>query len=592
MIKLFRFLKPYWWQVIILVLATAAQVYTTLQLPALMADIINDGIVAGNTDFIWATGLQMIGLTAISAVASLISSYFAARVGTNYARDIREAVFIKIINFNLVDLKEFSTASLLTRTTNDVNQVQMTTIMILSMMLRAPLFLVISIIMAIQTAPDMSWIIIVGAAAILGSTVTIMALVIPKFKVYQDYIDKVTLITRENLTGLKVVRAFDNEKIEKKKFDKANDALTKIIIFIDKILELQNPIINIIFNGTTLLCSWIGISLLSKDFAYLGNMAAFAQYVGHIMISFLMMSLLFVMLPRANVSARRINAVLNTKSKIHWNEKTNGIPDKKASVEFKNVDFCYPEASEKVLDNVSFKAEAGETTAFIGSTGSGKSTLINLVPRFYEATNGEVLVNGLSVSEYEKKDLMKRIGFVPQRGMLFSGTVKSNIKFGAPTATDEQVEKAAKIAQADSFINKLPKQYNSHIAQGGSNVSGGQKQRLSIARAICKKPDIFIFDDAFSALDMKTDAKLRKALKEVTEEAVVLIVAQRISTIKDADQIVVLNNGHVVGKGKHLELLRDCKVYQEIVKSQLSEKEFEAELKLASKAKSGKEAHA
>lgn len=592
MIKLFRFLKPYWWQVIILVLATAAQVYTTLQLPALMADIINDGIVAGNTDFIWATGLQMIGLTAISAAASLISSYFAARVGTNYARDIREAVFIKIINFNLVDLKEFSTASLLTRTTNDVNQVQMTTIMILSMMLRAPLFLIISIIMAIQTAPDMSWIIIVGAAAILGSTVTIMTLVIPKFKVYQDYVDKVTLITRENLTGLKVVRAFDNEKLEKKKFGKANDTLTKIIIFIDKILELQNPIISIIFNGTTLLCSWIGISLLSKDFAYLGNMAAFAQYVGHIMISFLMMSLLFVMLPRANVSARRINAVLNTKSKIHWNEKTNGIPDKKASVEFKNVDFCYPEASEKVLDNVSFKAEAGETTAFIGSTGSGKSTLINLVPRFYEATNGEVLVNGLSVSEYEKKDLIKRIGFVPQRGMLFSGTIKSNIKFGAPTATDEQVEKAAKIAQADSFINKLPKQYNSHIAQGGSNVSGGQKQRLSIARAICKKPDIFIFDDAFSALDMKTDAKLRKALKEVTEEAVVLIVAQRISTIKDADQIVVLNNGHVVGKGKHLELLRDCKVYQEIVKSQLSEKEFEAELKLASKAKSGKEAHA
>lgn len=592
MIKLFRFLKPYWWQVIILVLATAAQVYTTLQLPALMADIINDGIVAGNTDFIWATGLQMIGLTAISAATSLISSYFAARVGTNYARDIREAVFIKIINFNLVDLKEFSTASLLTRTTNDVNQVQMTTIMILSMMLRAPLFLIISIIMAIQTAPDMSWIIIVGAAAILGSTVTIMTLVIPKFKVYQNYVDKVTLITRENLTGLKVVRAFDNEKLEKKKFGKANDTLTKIIIFIDKILELQNPIISIIFNGTTLLCSWIGISLLSKDFAYLGNMAAFAQYVGHIMISFLMMSLLFVMLPRANVSARRINAVLNTKSKIHWNEKTNGIPDKKASVEFKNVDFCYPEASEKVLDNVSFKAEAGETTAFIGSTGSGKSTLINLVPRFYEATNGEVLVNGLSVSEYEKKDLMKRIGFVPQRGMLFSGTVKSNIKFGAPTATDEQVEKAAKIAQADSFINKLPKQYNSHIAQGGSNVSGGQKQRLSIARAICKKPDIFIFDDAFSALDMKTDAKLRKALKEVTEEAVVLIVAQRISTIKDADQIVVLNNGHVVGKGKHLELLRDCKIYQEIVKSQLSEKEFEAELKLASKAKSGKETHA
>ena len=581
MLKLMRFLKPYWWQVIILLFATGLQVYTTLRLPALMADIINNGIVPGDTGYIWMTGLRMIGLTVISAVGSLISSYFAARVGTSYARDIRRAIFTKILSFNLLDLKEYSTASLLTRTTNDVNQVQMVTIMLLSIMLRSPLFLIISIIMAVQTAPDMSWIIWIGAMAVVGTAIMIMSLVMPKFKLFQNLIDKITLITRENLTGLKVVRAFDNEKLEKKKFVKTNDKLTNLLIFIDKILELQNPLINIIFNGTTLLCSWIGISLLSKDFAYLGNMTAFAQYATFVMMSFLMMSLIFVMLPRANVSVHRINDVLMTKNRIRWLDKTDGMPEKIASVEFKNVDFCYPEASEKVLDNISFKAQAGETTAFIGSTGSGKSTLINLVPRFYEASAGDILVNGLSVKKYDKKDLISRIGFVPQRGMLFAGSVKSNIKFGAPNASDEQMRKAARIAQAENFIEKLPEKYNAHISQGGTNVSGGQKQRLSIARAICKNPEIFIFDDAFSALDMKTDAKLRAALKEVTASAVVLIVAQRVSTIKDADQIVVLNNGKVVGKGKHLELLKSCKIYQEIVKSQYSDKEYAAELKKA-----------
>ena len=581
MLKLMRFLKPYWWQVIILLFATGLQVYTVLRLPALMADIINNGIVPGDTGYIWMTGLRMIGLTVISAAGSLISSYFAARVGTSYARDIRRAIFTKILSFNLLDLKEYSTASLLTRTTNDVNQVQMVTIMLLSIMLRSPLFLIISIVMAVQTAPDMSWIIWIGAMAVVGTAIMIMSLVMPKFKLFQNLIDKITLITRENLTGLKVVRAFDNEKIEKKKFVKTNDKLTNLLIFIDKILELQNPLINIIFNGTTLLCSWIGISLLSKDFAYLGNMTAFAQYATFVMMSFLMMSLIFVMLPRANVSAHRINDVLMTKNRIRWLDKTDGMPEKIASVEFKNVDFCYPEANEKVLDNISFKAQAGETTAFIGSTGSGKSTLINLVPRFYEASAGDILVNGLSVKKYDKKDLISRIGFVPQRGMLFAGSVKSNIKFGAPNASDEQMRKAARIAQAENFIEKLPEKYNAHISQGGTNVSGGQKQRLSIARAICKNPEIFIFDDAFSALDMKTDAKLRTALKEVTASAVVLIVAQRVSTIKDADQIVVLNNGKVVGKGKHLELLKSCKIYQEIVKSQYSDKEYAAELKKA-----------
>ena len=583
MLKLFRFLKPYWWQVLILLAATTTQVYTTLRLPALMANIINNGIVPGNIEFIWREGLIMILLAAVSAVAALVSSIFSARVGTCFARDIRAAIFTKVINYAIHDVQEFSTASLLTRTTNDVNQVQAVTIMILAMMVRAPLFCVISVIMAIQTAPDMSWIILVGAAAILGSVVLIMSLVIPKFKVFQTLVDKITLLTRENLTGLRVVRAFNNEKLEKEKFEKTNNILTKLLIFIDKILELQNPIINIVFNGTTLLCSWIGISLLTKDFAYLGNMTAFAEYTTHVMISFLMMSMLFVMLPRANVSAHRINEVLDKTSKLTWKGKTDKAPERWPSVEFKDVSFAYPKAEEKILDDISFKVSGGETTAFIGSTGSGKSTLVNLIPRFYEATEGEVLINGINVKDYNKKDLISRIGFVPQRGILFAGTVKSNIKFGAPNATDEQMHKAARIAQAENFIDKLPEKYNYHIAQGGTNVSGGQKQRLSIARAICKNPDILVFDDAFSALDMKTDAKLRCALKEVTKDVAVIIVAQRVSTIKDADQIIVLNNGKMVGKGNHLELLDTCRVYQEIVKSQLSEKEFAAELNLAKK---------
>ncbi len=583
MLKLMRFLKPYWWQVLILLFTTAVQVYTTLSLPALMADIINDGIVPGNTDYIWLTGLKMIGITLISAVSSLVSSYFAARIGSNYARDLRAKVFVQVLNFSLTDSKDFSTASLITRTTNDITLIQNTTIMIFAIMLRAPLFCIISIIMAIQTAPDMSWIILVGAAAILGSAVLILSVVIPKFKIFQDLVDKITLITRENLTGLKVIRAFNNEGLERKKFNKENVKMTKLLIFIDKVMELQNPLINIIFNGTTLLCSWIGISLLTKDFAYLGNTTAFAQYVTHVMISFLMMSVLFAELPRANVSAKRVNEVLKKVSKIKWLNKTDGKPEKSPSVEFKNVDFSYPGAEEKVLDDISFKAVAGETTAFIGSTGSGKSTLINLVPRFYEASEGEVLINGLSVDKYSKEDLIDKIGFVPQRGMLFAGTIRSNIKFGAPGAPDSRMHKAARIAQAENFIEKLPKKYDAPVSQGGTNVSGGQKQRLSIARAICKEPDIYVFDDAFSALDMKTDLKLRQALKEVTENSVVLIVAQRVSTIKDAEQIVVLNNGKIVGKGKHLELLNDCKVYREIVKSQLSDKEFKHEIKLAEK---------
>lgn len=582
MLKLFKFLRPYWWQVLILMFATGGQVFATLQLPALMADIINNGIVVENTDYIWQTGWIMVGIALASAGCALLSGYMSSKVGANFARDIRTAIYEKVINLNMVDIKDYSTASLINRTTNDVNKVQDVTMMMLSVMLLAPMFCIISLFMAVKTAPDMTWIIAIGVVAILTSVIIIMSLVMPKFKIFQKLIDKITLITRENLTGLRVIRAFNNERLEKKKFENTNDELTRLSIFLDKILKLEGPLVNIIFNGLTLLCSYIGVSLLTKDFSYLGNMSAFAQYVSFVMMSFLMMSIMFVMLPRANVCAGRINEVLKIKPKIKWQKETKGMPEKIASVEFRKVDFRYPGAEEKVLDDITFTAKMGETTAFIGSTGSGKSTLINLIPRFYEATSGEILINGLDIRNYTKNDLIKRIGLVPQRGILFAGTVKSNIMFGASNASLDQVKKAAEIAQASDFIEKLPNGYNSHIAQGGSNVSGGQKQRLSIARAICKNPNIFIFDDSFSALDMKTDTKLREALAPITKDMVVLVVAQRVNTIKNADQIIVLNEGKVVGKGKHSELLKKCKTYQEIVKSQLSEKEFAKEMRLAS----------
>ncbi len=561
-------------------LATGGEVFGTLQLPALMADIINNGIAAENTDYIWQTGLVMVGIAILSAMCALASSFLSAKVGANFARDIRDDLYKKVTSLNMADIRNYSTASLINRTTNDVNQVQQVTMMMLSVMLLAPMFCIVSLIMAIRTAPDMTWIMTVGIAAIVTSVVIIMMMVIPKFKIYQKLLDRITLITRENLTGLRVIRAFNNESLEREKFESTNDDLTKLSIYLDKILKLAGPIINIIFNGLTLLCTYIGITLLNKDFSYLGDMSAFAQYVSFVMMSFLMMSMMFVMIPRANVCAGRINEVLKIKPKIQWRTGTNGIPSKVASVEFRNVDFRYPGAEEKMLDNITFTAKAGESTAFIGSTGSGKSTLINLVPRFYEVTSGEILVNGINVKDYQKDDLMKRIGLVPQRGLLFAGTVKSNIMFGALNATMDQVKDAARIAQADKFIEKLSGGYDAHIAQGGTNVSGGQKQRLSIARAICKNPDIFIFDDSFSALDMKTDARLREALHPITKDMVVLVVAQRVNTIKNANQIVVLDEGKIVGKGTHVELLKKCKVYKDIVKSQLSDKEFEKEMRI------------
>ncbi|MBQ6354969.1 ABC transporter ATP-binding protein [Candidatus Saccharibacteria bacterium] len=576
MLRFFRYLGPYWLKVILLIAAIGGQVWGTLELPALMAKIVNEGIATGNDSVIWGIGLQMLGCTAIAASCALVASFYSSRVGAAVARDIRDDVYQKILSFSIAEIDKFSTASLITRTTNDIAQVQQTIILCLSMLLRVPMMAAGAIYEAIKTAPDMTWIILLAVGALLVSAVAIVGLALPKFKIFQELLDKITLLTRENLTGLRVIRAFNKQSYERKKFEKENNAITRANIFINNVMSFQVPIMTLIFNGTTLLCIWVGISLLTTNMSYLGDMMAFMQYAIQVVLSFLFLVVLFVLLPRANVSAKRINEVLKTKPKVIWKEKTKGTPEKSPSVEFKNVSFAYDNAETNALEKVSFKAEAGKTTAFIGSTGSGKSTLVNLIPRFYDTTKGEVLINGINVKNYAKKDLMKRIGLVPQKGVLFAGSIKSNIAFGNSKA---DVKSAAEIAQAKEFIEKLPKNYDNHIAQGGTNVSGGQKQRLSIARVIAKKPEIYVFDDSFSALDMKTDAKLRKALEPATKSSVVLIVAQRVSTIKNADQIIVLDQGKVRGVGSHKELLKSSEIYREIVKSQFSDEEYKKELK-------------
>ncbi len=561
----------------------ALQVWAGLQLPAMMANIINHGIIAGDLNYIWLTGIWMIGFALLASLCAFTANFLSAWLGARFIRDVRHDFFAHVLSLSIAENDQFSTASLITRTMNDIFQTQQAVTMSLSMGVRAPLTCILAIGQAIATAPDMTWIIALAVGVILGLTILIMSIVMPKFQLIQKLADRLTLLTRENLTGLRVIRAFNNEDLAKRKFERTNEQNAKLNTFVDAIMSLENPLISLVFNGTTLLCIWIGISLITTNFAYLGNMMAFMQYAIQVVMSFLFLTMLFVVIPRASVSAKRVNEVLETKTKLKWREQTLGKPDLKPSVEFSHVDFAYSGAEEKVLQDISFVAKAGETTAFIGSTGSGKSTLINLVPRFYEATGGEIKVNGISLKDYAKCDLMRRIGYVPQRGVLFAGTIKSNILFGAPEASDEQLKLAARVSQSEEFIEKMDKKYDSHIAQGGTNVSGGQRQRLSIARAIAKDPDIYIFDDSFSALDMKTDVKLRRDLKPITKNAVTLIVAQRISTIQDADQIVVLDKGKVVGKGKHLELLDSCKVYREIAKSQLSDQEFNTAMSAAKK---------
>ena len=580
MLKLFKYMKPYFWQCLVLVLAVGLQVFGTLMLPTMMADIVNNGINNNDTDYIFRTGIFMFLVTVVSALGTLVSSYFSTKVSAGISRDMKRDLFAKVLSFSIMETEQFSTASLVTRTTNDVSQVQQTMVMCLSMLVRAPLMAVGAVVQAFVVAPDMTWIIALAIGILLIFSIVIIGSVMPKFAIFQKMMDRINLLTRENLTGVRVIRALNKEDYEEKKFKKANEELTKTDLSIVRIMQLQTPIMMLVFNMTSLFAIWVGVSRLSFDMSYLGKMIAFMQYATQVIMSFLFLTMLFVLIPRANVSAKRINEVLVTKSKIVFPEKSLDMPKSKTSVEFKNVSFGYKTTDGKILENINFIAEAGKTTAFIGSTGSGKSTLINLVPRFYDATEGQILINGVEIQNYSEADLINRIGLIPQKGYLFGGTVRSNILFGVENGSDEQMKKAAEVAQAAECIEKMPKKYDTEISEGGTNVSGGQRQRLSIARAVAKNPEIYVFDDAFSALDMKTDRNLRKALKKITEDSVVLVVAQRINTIRDAEQIIVLEQGKIVGRGTHYELLKNCRVYLEIAKSQFSEKELEAELAL------------
>ena len=584
MIKYLKYLGHYWWQVILLFAGLALQVWSALQLPDMMSHIVNNGIVGGDQDFIIGTGLMMLLVALSGGVGMLVAGFFASRVGSGLARRVREEIFKKTMSFSISEISKFSTSSLITRTTNDVMQVQMMTILVLRMSCQAPLMGVGAILKALETAPGMSWIIMMAVALLLLLVVSVMIVAMPKFKLLQKLIDKINLVTRKNLTGLRVVRAFNNEAHEEKKFDDANVELTKVNLFVSRVMVITFPIVQLILNFTTLFVIWFGAGLIDVGAIEIGNMMAFMQYAMQVMMSFMFLMMAFIMVPRAMVSWQRITEVLDTPLSIKPALKPKKVRiDGNGTVEFRNVSFSYPGAEEPVLKGVSFTAQAGQTTAFIGSTGSGKSTLINLVLRFYDVTGGQVLVDGIDVRDYDQKDLVQKIGFVPQKGVLFSGTVSSNIAFGGSDASKKQIREAARIAQAYDFINKLDDGFESHIAQGGSNVSGGQRQRLSIARAVAKNPEIYIFDDSFSALDFRTDLALREALKSVTKTAAVLIVAQRVGTIKHADQIVVLDNGKVAGIGKHEELLKSCAVYQEIAASQLSDDELKTEIKLAKK---------
>ena len=589
MLKSIKYLKPYFWQCLLIVLGVALQVYTALELPALSSDIMNKGVAESNMSFIFQTGLLMLGITALGSLGSIVSSYFSAKVSSRVSMDMRKDIFAKVMSLSFTDVEKFSTASLITRTTADIWTVQRTLIMSLTMMVRVPFMAIGAIIQAFRTAPNMTWIIAVSVAILFIQAAILISLAIPKFKVYQKILDKINSITRENLTGIKVIRALNKQKYEENKFERSNEKLKTTDIYISKVMAFQQPVVNLVFNLSAVLIIFIGVSNLHTDMSYLGRMIAFSQYSAQVLMSFLFLTFLFVMIPRGNVSSKRISEVLETKSQITFKDQMTETPSEAPSVEFKHVTFSYGKKSEAIIEDISFVAKAGQTTAFIGSTGSGKSTLINLVPRFFDATEGEVLINNLNIKEYTENALMGKIGYVPQKGYLFTGTVRSNILYGVEnlkkSELDARMRHAAKIAQAEEFVTKLKDQYDAPISQGGTNVSGGQRQRLAIARALAKQPEILIFDDAFSALDMKTDKKLREDLKSEIKDTVVLIVAQRISTIKEAEQIIVLDQGKMVGKGTHLELLKKCKVYQEIAKSQFSEEEFADEMRQAKEGK-------
>lgn len=525
------------------------------------------------------TGGKMLALAFLGMAASVLVGFLASRVAASTGRDLRSKVFQKVVGFSNAEFDHFSTASLITRSTNDIQQIQMVTVMLLRMVLYAPIIGIGGVFQVFQTNVSMSWIIGLAVILILLIVITLFVIAMPKFKVLQNLVDRLNLVTREILTGLMVIRAFSTEKHEEKRFDKANRDLMRMNLFVNRAMTFMMPVMMLVMNGISVLIVWSGAHGINEGQMQVGDMMAFIQYTMQIIMAFLMICMISIMLPRAAVSATRIDEILTSETQIRDKKEAEHLPaDGTGAVEFDHVSFRYPGAEEDVLHDISFTAKPGETTAFIGSTGSGKSTLVNLIPRFYDVTEGSIRMDGKDIRDISQKELRDQLGYVPQKGVLFSGTIASNILYGNPDGNRQEMEEAAAIAQAEEFILEKQEQYDSHISQGGANVSGGQKQRLSIARAVAKHPKVFIFDDSFSALDYKTDVTLRKALKEYTQNSVVLIVAQRISTILHAEQIIVLDEGRVVGIGTHKELLRTCEVYRQIASSQLSEEELAKDL--------------
>ena len=577
MSKVFEYMKPYAPTLALVVVLLAAEAMLALTLPSYMADIVNDGVLTGHLPVIWRGGAIMLLITLLSMIAALITGYLAARTATGVANDLREAVFKKVLRFGSAEINRFSTSSLITRTTNDIMQIQNTLMMAIRQFIFMPIIGVGGIIRALERSTSMAWIVGLATAVMLALMAVMFFVALPKFKIWQDLIDRLNMVSRENLSGILVVRAFSTQKFEKKRFAKANKDLAGAELFVTQTFAFMTPIIMLILNLTTALIVWVGAVQVSAFRADIGDIFAFLQYAMLIIFAFLMIAVTFIMVPRAAVSAGRIKEVLETQSTLEYKENPAPLPgDFKGVVEFRNVSFRYPDATQdadSVLEGVSFTAKPGQTTAIIGATGSGKSTVFKLLLRFFDVTSGGVYLDGIDVKDIDKEELYDKMGYVPQKALLFTGTIRSNLLYADKDATQERIAQAAEIAQAQEFIDGKPEGYETNVAQGGSNFSGGQKQRLSIARALVKNAKIYLFDDSFSALDLKTDALLRSALKEKMIGATMLVVAQRISSIMNADQIVVLDHGKVVGLGSHEQLMQSCEIYREIAASQLSQEE-------------------
>ncbi len=572
--EMLKYYRPYVPVLFFIVAFLFGQALCELALPGYMSDIINFGIIKGDMPYIYRIGAVMVLVSFAVVVCSGLAGLLSARVAAKASRDVRRALFERVTAFSAAELEEFSTASLITRSTNDVQMIQQSTVMILRMACFAPIMGIGAVIKALRTSVPLSWTIGLSVLVILLIMVLAFLLVMPKFKVLQSKLDRINLIMGERLSGLLVVRAFTTEPYEEDRFDKANLELKRINIFVNKAMSFMMPSLMLVMNLSSILIVWVGAKLIDAHNLMIGDMMAFMQYAMHVIMSFLFITMMFIMIPRAAVSGQRIGAVLKVMPSIEDAPDCQTLREPKGVLEFRNVSFAYPDAMEKTLSNISFVANPGETTAIIGGTGSGKSSLLSLIPRFFDVTEGKILLDGIDIRQLSQESLRNAIGYVPQKGILFSGTIASNLRYGREDASLAELEGAAETAQAMEFIADKAEGFDEPVSQGGTTVSGGQKQRLSIARALVKKPQIYMFDDSFSALDFKTDAALRSALKEKVGDSTLIIVAQRINTIMDADKIIVLDDGCVAGMGTHQELLENCSVYQEIASSQLSEEEL------------------